>query len=97
MLNVDSLNVVGSGSEIDINNRAAIRSLSLNLQSKSWLWSNMPSIESIQLNLDQSHGEFNAIRIKELKAELRDSSELSVDKVLHSDVRTDETSQYYSR
>jgi hypothetical protein len=97
MFKVDSLNIAGSGSEVDINNCAAIRSLNINLQSKSWLWCNSQAIELIRLNLDESHSEFNVDRLKELKAELRDSSELSVDKVLHSDVRTDETSRYYSR
>jgi len=94
---VDSLKLEGTCCEVDINNLAAIKSLNIHLQSKSWLWCNSPTIDLINLNLEQSKSEFNVDQFVELKAELRDSSELSAGKVLHSNVKTDETSRYYSR
>lgn len=93
----DSLKVEGISSAIDINNLATFQSLNIHLQAKSWLWCNFKSIEFIRLRLEGSHSELNIDRLHELKAELADSSELSISKALHSDVITDETSSFYIR
>jgi len=91
------LNIEGVNSTIDINNNTSIQLASIHLTTNSRLWCNNSTLKTVQLITDKSNAEFNINQIAELKAELRDSSELSTWKVLHSDVKTDETSRYYSR
>jgi len=91
------LNIEGANSTIDINNDVSIQLATIHLTVGSRLWCNNSTLEKVQLNLEKSSADFNIDDIAEMKAELRDSSELTVQKVLHSDVKTDETSRYYSR
>lgn len=95
--NFPELNIEGANSTIDINNDVSIQLAIIHLRAGSKLWCNNSILEKIQLNLEKSSADFNIDDISEMKAELRDSSELTVQKVLHSDVKTDETSHYYSR
>jgi hypothetical protein len=91
------LNIEGANSTIDINNNVSIQLANIDLKAGSRLWYNNSKLEKLQLNLEKSRADFDIDQIAELKAELRDSSELTVQKVLRSDVQTDETSRYYSR
>jgi len=95
--NFPELNIEGANSTIDINNDVSIQLATIHLTAGSKLWFNNSILEKVQLNLEKSSADFNIDDISEMKAELRDSSELTVQKVLHSDVKTDETSHYYSR
>jgi hypothetical protein len=91
------LNIDGTNSTIDINNNVSILFATIHLTNGSRLWYNNSTLGKVNITLVRSSTEFNIDKITELKAELRDSSELTVGRVLHNDVKTDETSRYYSR
>jgi hypothetical protein len=96
-INFSALKIEGSKSEISLNNMVSIDSATIQLKEGSRLWCNDSQFKFLQLNIQNSNVEINVDFIEDMKAELRDSSELSAGKVLHSDVKTDETSRYYSR
>jgi hypothetical protein len=96
-INFSALRIDGRKSEISLNNMVSIDSAIIQLRDSSRLWCNDSKIKLLQIIMQNSNAEFNIEVIEDMKAELRDSSELSVGKVLHSDVKTDETSRYYSR
>ncbi len=54
-------------------------------------------LKSVQILLKKSRAEFYGGTIEEMKAELRDTSNLSTNKVLLSNIKADESSRYYSR
>jgi len=92
-----NLQLEGKNAEINFSNDVIIDSLWLNLSSGSNFWCNSSKLNTVNLQADKSNVDFSIDQITELKAELRDSSELSTWKVLRSDVLSDETSRYYSR
>ena len=55
------------------------------------------NIKYAQLSLKKSGAELYLGKIEEMKAELSDTSNLSTNKVLLSNIKTDESSRYFSR
>ncbi len=96
-ITLGNLQLEGKNAEINFSNDVKIDSLWLNLSSGSNFWCNSSKLNAVNLQADKSNVDFSIDQITELKAELRDSSELSTWKVLRSDVLSDETSRYYSR
>ncbi len=92
-----NLKLEGTSAEINFGDAVTLDSIEMKLLAGANFWSNNSKMNVLMLNVSKSRAEFNIDVIKELKAELRDSSELSTWKVLRSDVQTDETSRYYSR
>jgi len=96
-IGLGNLQIEGTNAEISFNDNVIIDSLCLNLSSGSQFWCNSSTLKTVNLIADKSNADFSIDQITELKAELRDSSELSTWKVLRSDIKTDESSRYYSR
>jgi hypothetical protein len=96
-ITLGNLQLEGKNAEINFSNNVKIDSLRLCLSSGSNFWCNSSKLNAVNLQADKSNVDFSIDQITELKAELRDSSELSTWKVLRSDVKSDETSRYYSR
>ncbi len=96
-LSLQNLYINGTGAEINFSDAVELDSLKMNLFFNSQFWTNSSKLKTVQLIADKSNADFSIDQIAELKAELRDSSELSTWKVLRSDVKSDETSRYYSR
>ncbi len=91
------LRLEGTSAEINFSDAVTLDSIEMKLLAGANFWSNNSKVNVLTLNVSKSRAEFNIDVIKELKAELLDSSELSTWKVLRSNVQTDETSRYYSR
>lgn len=96
-ITLGNLQLEGKNAEINFSYNVTIDSLWLSLSSGSNFWCNSSKLNAVNLQADKSNVDFSIDQITELKAELRDSSELSTWKVLRSDVLSDETSRYYSR
>jgi hypothetical protein len=96
-IGLGNLKIEGTNAEISFYDNVVIDSLCLNLSSGSHFWCNSSTLKTVNLIADKSNVDFSIDQIAELKAELRDSSELSTWKVLRSDIKTDESSRYYSR
>ena len=96
-ITLGNLQIEGKNAEINFSYNVSIDSLWLNLSLDSRFWCNSSTLKIVNLIADKSNADFSIDKISELKAELRDSSELSTWKVLRSDVKSDETSRYYSR
>ena len=96
-ITLGNLQIEGKNAEINFSYNVSIDSLWLNLSSDSRFWCNSSTLKIVNLIAEKSNVDFSIDQITELKAELRDSSELSTWKVLRSDVLSDETSRYYSR
>ncbi len=96
-ITLGSLQIECNNAEINFSYDVKIDSLWLKLSSDSRFWCNSSTLKTVNLIADQSNADFSIDQIAELKAELRDSSELSTWKVLRSNVQTDESSRYYSR
>jgi hypothetical protein len=91
------LNVFLSKGELGLSERInGLKKLNVHLREKSWLWCYCTGLKEVKLDIDNSNADFSEA-VDELKANLRDSSELSVNKVLHSDISTDKTSRYISQ
>jgi len=82
---------------ISLNDIDSLESINIHLKENSGIWCYKDKLKSVVMSLEDSKAELNVDVINELKAELRDSSALTVQKVLHSDVKTDETSHFYIR
>lgn len=93
----ESLFVEATNVELNFHDAVTLDSLKIKLLTGSNFWCNSSTLKTVNLFADQSNADFSIDQIAELKAELRDSSELSTWKVLRSDVQTDETSRYFSR
>jgi len=82
---------------IYLQNIDSIQNLIIQLKEKSLFWCNPKIVNSIVMNLENSSANFNDAIIIDLNAELTDSSDFKVEKVLQSNVKTDETSNFHSR
>jgi hypothetical protein len=96
-LTLPSLNIQGTNSTICLYDSVTIHSATFRLKKGSQIWCDYVDIYELQIDLERSKANFNVKVINELKANLTDFSELSVTKVLHSDVKNDESSKYYMR
>jgi hypothetical protein len=95
-ISLDNLRIEGTKAEIGFYD-VTIDSLSMSLSSESRFWCSNSKVKKVNLIADKSNADFSIDPIAELKAELHESSELSAGKVLRSNVKSDETSRYYSR
>jgi hypothetical protein len=96
-ITLSNLQIEGTNAEINFSYNVTIDSMWMNLSSGSQFWCNSSKLKAVQLTANKSNADFSIDQIADLKADLRDSSELSTWKVLRSNVQTDETSRYYSR
>jgi hypothetical protein len=96
-LNADSLSILAHSGDITMNYGGVVKYFSINLQADSKLWCNMGPISSVKLDMSHSAATFRADIIGHLQAELRNASEINVQKVLRTEVTSDESSRYYSR
>jgi len=96
-LNTDSLNILARSGDITMNQGGAVNYFSINLQSDSRLWCNLDQISWVKLDMSHSEARFRTDKIGHLQAEIRNSSEINVQKVLRTEVTSDESSRYYSR
>jgi len=93
----DSIRIFAESGEIHINSKVKIDYISLELSQKSFAMIYGPIVKSVDADVKNSRAELHIEQLGELRAELQDSSTLSTWKVLHTDVRSDTMSRYYSQ
>jgi hypothetical protein len=96
-ISAESLLIEATSVQINFYDAVALDSLKIKLSTGSNLWCYSSTLKTVNLIADKSNVDFSIDQLAELKAELLDSSELSTWKVLRSDIKTDESSRYYSR
>lgn len=94
---MDTLKVEADGGEFYLNLGSHIGYLNLDLKQKSFAHFECKTVNQLETRVVYSNLELQIEQIENLRAELQDSSSLTTWKVLHTDVRSDETSRYYSR
>jgi hypothetical protein len=94
---MDTLKVEAEGGEFYLNSSSHIGYLNLDLKQKSFAHFECKTVNQLETRVVYSNLELQIEQIGNLRAELQDSSSLTTWKVLHTDVRSDETSRYYSR
>ena len=93
-----SLNIEADKSEVLFQNIKNGKSLNLNLNDSSQVWLNASKFDSVKLLLNRSKCSFGEESlIKWLQAEIRDSSELNIYRILDSHIKADSTSVISSR
>ncbi|MEL7588965.1 MAG: hypothetical protein AAGU19_19795 [Prolixibacteraceae bacterium] len=92
-LNGSMLKIDQVGSRIYIDSSSNLDTLTLN-SIDSHYRADLNRMKSVQVSLEKSTAEFWGGTIEEMNAEIRDTSSLSVNKVLLSNVRSDESSSY---
>lgn len=96
-LAIDSFQIFAFGSEIRINNKSEIAHIRIQAEQKSFVKINGSIVKSVDAKVKYSWAELHIEQLGELRAELQDSSTISTNKVLHTDVISDPMSRYYSR
>lgn len=95
-IDCDSIWIFAEAGEVYIGGRVEMDYISLDLNQKSFAKVNGTIVKSVDANVKYSRAELHIEQLGELRAELQDSSTLSSWKVLHTDVRSDPMSRYYS-
>jgi hypothetical protein len=96
--NATKLSVTGSNCNFSLNNEVVIDSLDLNLSSGSYMdCQRSTSVKVVKAGFDNSKAYFYNDKLDQLDAILNNNSELTANRVLQSNVKTDETSRYFSR
>lgn len=94
--NQSYLSIEGYQCRVSIND-CLFDTLHADLRTFSELTADNQPINYLSLKLDRSNCQFYSEQIRTLTAELRDTSELSVNKVISNRTDSDESSRFYSR